>query len=139
MSVPSAGYRWLGPLLAGYWLFIFFATHLPSGALPPTALGDKLEHFIAYGILGFLLVCWIGFTARRAWVRRAAPYLGIAVCVVYAAVDEATQPIVGRYADFGDFLADAVGASVGALAGMVLLARVRRSPPEGDGVSSERS
>jgi VanZ family protein len=130
VSVPAAPtnaasarkHRWLGPLLAIYWLLIFAATHLPQAALPPTQLGDKTEHFIAYGILSFIMMFWIKLTRPR---MRGVAIVVLAVCTLYAAVDELTQPIVNRHCDVRDFLADSVGAGIGILISMLLLKRVR--------------
>lgn len=127
---PSAGegslgarrrrFGWLGAVLAVYWLGIFAATHLPQAALPQTHLGDKTEHFIAYGLLAFLMTAWLRLARAR---RRGVGLLVFAVCTAYAAVDELTQPIVNRFADFRDFLADAVGAGLGVLVGMFAFRR----------------
>lgn len=120
-AAPRIRHQWLGPVLGVYWLLIFSATHLPSAALPATSLGDKTEHFIAYGLLALLLYAWLALTARPS-VRRRAVLLTLVLCIGYAAVDELTQPIVGRFCDYRDFLADAVGAALGTLVGMLLLA-----------------
>jgi VanZ family protein len=107
----------MGPLLGVYWLCIFTATHSPQATLPQTHLGDKAEHFIAYGLLALLMTAWLRYTRPQL---RGATWIVLAVCVAYAAIDETTQPIVNRFADMRDFLADAIGASVGTLIGMVL-------------------
>lgn len=135
---PSAGERipaarrrrfgWLGVVLAVYWLGIFAATHLPQAALPQTNLGDKTEHFIAYGLLAFLMTAWLRLTRSR---RRGVGLLVLAVCIAYAAADELTQPIVNRFADFRDFLADAVGAGLGVLVGMFTFRRAGLSRTDG--------
>ena len=119
-GTQSPRYRWLGPLLAVYWLFIFTATHAPQAALPQTHLGDKTEHFIAYGILAAIMCAWLRFT-RPTWRRIALPVL--LICAAYAAVDELTQPIVNRYADIRDFLADTIGAAIGVLIAMIVFRR----------------
>lgn len=118
---PRVRHRWIGPVLGAYWLLIFSATHLPTSALPATSLGDKTEHFIAYGMLGFLLYAWLRVTGRP-WTRRRAALLALGLCMAYGAADELTQPIVGRVCDLRDFLADSVGAGLGTLVGMLLLA-----------------
>lgn len=121
--------RWcraLGPLLAVYWLVMFAATHLPQAAMPQTTLGDKTEHFIAYGVLGFLLATWLALAKPRV---RHPMIIALAITLIYAAVDELTQPIVNRHADLRDWLADAIGAALGVLAASLLLyaQRMKRS------------
>jgi len=109
--------RVLGPILAIYWLGIFAATHLPQTALPQPPMGDKTEHFIAYAGLSVLLMTWLIFTrpkVRYVWV------VAILVCALYGAADEITQPIVNRFCDFRDFLADCVGAGLGILLTMIV-------------------
>lgn len=122
-DMPGRAHRKaLGPILAIYWLGIFAATHLPQAALPQPPIGDKTEHFIAYAGLSSLMLTWLVFTRpklRRAWV------LTLLVCAAYGAIDEITQPIVNRYCDFRDFLADCVGAALGTLVVMIVFRRRR--------------
>ena len=125
---PTRRFRWLGPLLAVYWLTLFAGTHVPPVAVPVTTLGDKTEHFIAYGVLGLLLVSWLRLTGRPA-TRRAAVWIALALAISYAAVDELTQPLVGRACDVRDMLADAVGAAIGTLAGMFVSRGAGRADP----------
>ncbi|MCS7034070.1 MAG: VanZ family protein [Phycisphaerae bacterium] len=104
------GSGWLGPVLALYWLALFAVTHLPQAALPKTHLGDKLEHFLAYAVLGGLLTAWM---ARRRARMRHPMVVALITVLGYAAIDELTQPVVNRHADLRDWLADAIGAAVG--------------------------
>lgn len=71
---------------------------------------DKVAHFVLYGILGAL--------AATAWHRSgrvpsvAAALIAAALCI--GALDEWNQRRVeGRHSDVADWLADAVGISVG--------------------------
>lgn len=122
---PPGWTRVLGPLLAMYWLIMFAATHLPQSALPQTSLGDKTEHFIAYGLLGFSISIWLSLAKPRL---RHPLIIALLIALIYGAVDELTQPIVNRYADLRDWLADAIGAALGiALASLVLFAWKRKS------------
>ena len=99
-------------LLAGYWLTLLVATHLPKTVAGlPADQTDKLIHFVAYAVLAWLLA-----TAWQASVGRLnARHLKFVwmVVVLYGAIDEVTQPIVGRTLSFADWLADAAGAAVG--------------------------
>ncbi len=75
-------------------------------------LADKINHLLAYAILG--LLAWrssgdSGARWRRFWVA-------VAVSAVYGATDEYHQCFVtGRSCDFWDWTADVTGASIGAM------------------------
>ena len=64
----------------------------------------------------------------RARNRRSLRHLLklYALILAYAAVDEWLQIPVGRTAEWGDWLADAVGALTGLLLGTLVIGRVRR-------------
>lgn len=100
----------LAPIaLAIYWLGLFIVTHLPPRRVPTTNVNDKLEHFIAYAILATILFLAIN---RGGGVRVFATVVGI--CLIYGAIDEWTQLLVGRSCELNDWLADASGAIVAA-------------------------
>lgn len=88
---------------------------LPEGTLPSFVLSDKAAHAIAYGFLSLTLLPALHIGAglpRPATVLRA-----LLLAVMYGAFDEVHQGWVpGREKDIGDFLADAAGAGVAALA-----------------------
>lgn len=120
---PRSRRGWWGPVLAVYWLICFTATHLPQAALPPVSFGDKTEHFIAYGLLAGLMYLWIIHRfpkARPAWL------IVLLVAMAYGAVDELTQPIVTRYADWRDWIADSIGAALGLAVAMIAVWLFRR-------------
>lgn len=101
-----AARRW-GVALAVYWLTLFAATHLPTPQLVAGAMelnADKLIHATAYFVLATLILR----TARAHGWRRVG-LLTLNVAVGYAALDELTQPYVGRICDALDFAADAAG------------------------------
>lgn len=116
---------WL--LCSAYWVALFTLTHLPR--VPRTirgSLGDKAGHFLAYAVLAGLL--YLAMWASKSRRGRPGAFV-IAVTLAYAAMDELTQPFVGRSCEFLDWLADAAGvlAIVGLFAGMrSLSATVRR-------------
>jgi len=117
------GNRWLGPILAVYWLGAFSGTHLPGSALPTTPWGDKIDHLATYFGLGLLLCVWLALS--RPWLK-FAPLIAIAIALPYGVLDEITQPIVYRVADLGDWIADALGASAGVLVGTLIVYIHRR-------------
>jgi VanZ family protein len=94
--------RLLWPLLiAG---LIFAASSRARVAGPGlTSVDDKFAHFAVYGLLA-TLVCRLG----RGW--RAA-LVALVVTSAFGASDEWHQSFVpGRMADFGDWVADTLGA-----------------------------
>jgi len=99
---------------AAYAVALVVATHIPrlkvsfdiATPLPP----DKFLHFVAYGMLGFL-VGLLAAEKSHNW-RRSFPYAW-AVIAVFALLDEATQPLFGRTAEPLDWIADLVGGAAG--------------------------
>ena len=94
-----------------YLVFMYIMTHLPmrfDGA------GDKLLHFLAFMALGF----FAGF-AIQMHLRHRGYYAYILPTIVfglaYAWFDEVTQPLVGRWFDLQDILADGIGLVSGML------------------------
>jgi VanZ family protein len=101
-----------------YWPLAFAATHLPLRRLAETTLPlDKIFHFSSYALLAALLTG--GLALWHGWRWKWA-LLAVLIAAVYGVIDELTQiPIAGRTADVADWIADFVGASVGAvLAGL---------------------
>jgi VanZ family protein len=113
----SAGFAWRGlktghtscrgllwPVaIAGLIFLASSRSYVPSPGL--TKIDDKFAHFAVYGLLG-TLVCRLG----RGW--RAAFYAFLVVSA-FGASDEWHQSFVpGRFTDFGDWLADTLGAAV---------------------------
>lgn len=88
---------------------VLVLSHLPQGTMP-SALEkdgiDKLEHFLAYGVMTFLLL----LSLRSSVTMRSALFLFLAISVI-GAVDELTQLLVNRTASIADLAADIVGIS----------------------------
>jgi VanZ family protein len=120
-GLPMNFLRWiLWALTLAYWVTLFVFTHLPPIRLPQVNVSDKLEHFLAYGLLcGMMgLTLWVAFPTRR-WVYRL-PLLIVLGAAAYGAFDEITQPLTRRTADVHDWLADCGGALAAALVLFVL-------------------
>lgn len=106
--------RWLLPLSWGS-IVLYFSLD-PSPPVPDTAFlaWDKFQHAFAYGLLTFL--AGIAGTSivseRRRWIGAAL------LTILYGCLLEAAQALftVSRRAEFGDIVADSVGA------GLVLVA-----------------
>ncbi len=110
--------RWLAaPVFCT--LSVLTLTHLPQD-LTPEALRDgpfhidKAEHVVAYGLIS---ICSIPAVKRRHGRILLAVLLAV---TVLSALDELTQPLIGRTASPWDLLADLIGV---ALAFMMSLIR----------------
>ncbi|OWY68455.1 hypothetical protein B7486_25910 [cyanobacterium TDX16] len=102
----------------------FIATHTPPPEKPaPMILNDKFLHFMGFCAIGVVTV-WrvLGPNPR---VSLAVLVAWLAFLLIYAALDETTQQLVGRDCEFGDWLADAIGAIVG-MSICATIARFRR-------------
>ncbi len=84
---------------------------------------DKVLHACGYALFAFLI--GVVLTFRRPLDLRET--VGIAIFIVaYSAIDETTQPFVGRTCDLYDAFADWAGASVGLAAFHLLQSPLRR-------------
>ena len=113
--------RVIWSLTAIYWLGIFALTHLPPVEIPKMHISDKLAHFSVFAVLGVLVHLSLWPSRRAAFFIMAVT---MAVTLIYAAVDELTQPIVGRTCSLRDWYADAWGAAT-AVAVMTIAHLVR--------------
>jgi VanZ family protein len=107
MRITRSG-LWL--ITGAYWLLLATATHLPPAKLPATHVSDKVEHFVAYLILAVLV-----YASLRKMRYRVGSALVIAlvIALIYGAIDEQTQKLVGRDCSLRDWIADAGGAVAG--------------------------
>ncbi len=92
---------------------------MPSGTVPGLGLFsrfhlDKVVHAILYGVLAFLLVKAFAIDGRP--LRKGTLIFAVLVSIAYGAAIELLQeiPILRRSAEWGDLLADAGGAILGA-------------------------
>ena len=102
------------------WLAALVATHVPAEQVPEVRFSDWTLHALGYLALGsaFWLTLWAhgaGRWKRVMWVLGAM--------IVYAALDEITQPLVNRVASLTDWVADAAGAVI-ALAACELATKI---------------
>jgi VanZ family protein len=110
-------------VLLGYWVFIAAVTHLPPTKLPETGIKDTYEHFTAFALLAVLLCT--ALSSLNWSIARVAGW-SFAIAAAYGAIDEGTQPLVGRVCSLSDWMADASGAAV-AVALFVLVRSVGRA------------
>ncbi len=114
-SIKQAAFWLLWPALA----VVMYGQLAPNPEEELPDLGwDKLLHFTAYFGLALL--------AALAWGRRIQIILIFASVVTMSAIMELLQLLVGRDAEWGDLLANTLGAGLGAgLAALLLhLARL---------------
>jgi VanZ family protein len=116
----------LGVCSLGYTAVLVFMTHYPR---PQELLGedlppDKMLHFLAYGVLGFLVTAAVAAFSRWSW--RTAAVTGL-LLAVFAALDEITQPLFGREAEPLDWVWDLIGLAAG-IAAVAILRRLMRTP-----------
>lgn len=100
--------------LALYWSALCIATHLPGRFLAGTGpiASDKTLHFLAYGGLGALLAASLRLLGL---VPRHSVWVALIVAAMYGVLDELGQiPVPGRTAELGDWIADVIGATIGA-------------------------
>ena len=109
-------------VLGVYWVALFFTSHVPRLSLPLEP-SDKVLHMSAFSALAFLLA--FTWSLRGPFGLRQCLAV-LAIIAVYGALDEATQPLVGRTADVMDWIADIVGASVGLAIFLVVRTVFRR-------------
>lgn len=109
---------WLASLGAA-----LIVTHLPPRAMPShLGFSDTILHGLSYCALG-LATIWR--MENRPVALASRHWLGwLAFLIIYAIVDELSQPLVGRSNELGDWLADVCGA----ILGMTAAQRFRRRP-----------
>jgi VanZ family protein len=114
------------------WVCAFVVSHFPLEKLPEMPTSDKTLHFAGFFILGAVLLLTLRIY-RKARRRRIA-FTAIST-IVYAAMDEITQPLVNRHADMADFAVDVAGV----VAAIVVCESVLRLIGLSGGTSEESS
>ncbi len=109
---------WLPVALYAGMIFYLSAQSHPEEQLPSFLLkdvSDKVLHAVEYAVLGGL--CYRAFRwATGSAVSRQAVVLAIVTASVYGITDEAHQFFVPfRESSWQDWLADTIGAAIGAL------------------------
>lgn len=101
-------------------IVVLTLTHIPQNAMPKFLqenMLDKVEHVGAYGLIALLFLLSLPNRGRPG-----LPALGLLALAGIGGFDEATQPLVNRYASLGDYAADVTGIL---LACMIFLVRKR--------------
>ena len=129
-------------LYAGLIFFMSAQSH-PEEKLPSFLLeevSDKVIHAVEYAVLGAL--CYRAFRwGVSGWVASRALLFAIVTASLYGMTDEAHQFFVPfRESSWQDWLADTIGAAIGALSWRFLRSPahvVPSSPRERDALSKE--
>lgn len=123
-ALPGLWQRVLDLLAAAYACVLVYATHhpKPTELVGPDAPGDKTLHLIAYTLLGGAVAAAVA--SRGGWNWRSAAAVLVALAL-FAAADEITQPLFGRFADIHDWAYDELGlvAGIGVVTVAALLLR----------------
>ncbi len=91
------------------WAGALIATHIPAERLPRVGGSDKLLHAAGYFVISGLF--WLTLRVHGvAGAKRIT--LIFFTMLAYAAIDEITQPLVGRGSSIGDWLADITGTII---------------------------
>ncbi len=99
-----------------HWITIFILTSLPSDRLPSLEVGDKLNHFLAFFVLGFFLNLTLKYQTKFQSFKRNVLLITIIIAAGYGLLDELHQLLVpGRSAEVLDWVADFIGALTGSL------------------------
>lgn len=99
-----------------HWITIFILTSLPSDRLPSLEVGDKLNHFLAFFVLGFFLNLTLKYQTKFQSLKRNVLLITIIIAAGYGLLDELHQLLVpGRSAEVLDWVADFIGALTGSL------------------------
>jgi VanZ family protein len=102
-------------LIAAFIWFLSSQSILPK---PKGVLGfDKAQHLLAFAVLTGAICLWV---SREKWKTRGFLFMLIAASIgsAYGVIDEVHQYFVpGRDCNVWDWLADALGAVIGAGAG----------------------
>lgn len=106
-------------------IFVLSSMKIVTPAIEEFPLQDKGVHFVEYGVLGFLCAT----ASLRTWTDRGAlrvAMVGALLAAAWGLSDEFHQAFVpGRAAEFGDLVADTLGAIAGAGVALLVL-RLRR-------------
>lgn len=97
-----------------HWVTIFILTSLPSDRLPSVEVSDKINHFLAFFILGFFLNLTLKYQTKFPELKKNIILITVIIASGYALLDELHQLFVpGRSAEVLDWVADFIGAITG--------------------------
>ncbi len=103
------------------WVAAVTATHTPANRLPRADVSDKVLYAVGFFILAG--VFWLTLQVHGVAGAKRITCIFFTM-LAYAAIDEMTQPLVGRDNSLGDWLADVAG-TIAALTLLELLTLAR--------------
>jgi len=90
--------------------------------MPDFKINDKIEHFLAFGGLGFLLFLSLRVQDKFSWFKKLPWLFTILIVAAYAAFDELHQLFIpGRSCDIKDWIADMIGVTIGVVAMAIMI------------------
>ena len=107
--LPSAAGRLLASEVTALSRLLDEPKHPFVAVLGGAKVSDKLEHFIAYGLLAGML--HLSLWPKR-WPIAKLAIVVLMTCMGYGGFDELTQPFFRRTCDIRDWTADVIGASI---------------------------
>ncbi|PLX80856.1 MAG: hypothetical protein C0616_06490 [Desulfuromonas sp.] len=110
----------------GWSILIAWLSLVENPPHPPGLLGwDKLNHFLAYGLLSSLLYLGLGLW----WHDWRRLLLALISSFCYGAMMEVFQSVFshGRSAEWGDLVADFCGILLGAFVARLLISKVHHA------------
>ena len=97
-----------------HWVTIFILTSLPSDKLPSVEVSDKINHFLAFFVLGFFLNLTLKYQTKFPELKKNIILITVIIASGYALLDELHQLLVpGRSAEVLDWIADFIGVFSG--------------------------
>lgn len=97
-----------------HWVTIFILTSLPSNKLPSAEVSDKINHFLAFFVLGFFLNLTLKYQTKFSKLKKNILLITVIIAAGYGLLDELHQLFIpGRSAEVLDWLADFIGAISG--------------------------
>ena len=111
--------------LVFYWILLFTLTSLPTQSVPAVGVSDKVEHFLAYFGLSFLLYMALLFQKKSKFFKKYALRITLSISFIYGIIDEVHQLLIpGRSCELNDFIADLLGAIFGLIVIKILLTKI---------------
>lgn len=105
-----------------YWIILFILTSLPTSSVPSVGVNDKVEHFLAFFVLSFLVYLTALFQKKKIFLKKYAILFTFIIVSIYGIFDELHQLFIpGRSCELNDLLADIAGAIIGILILNILL------------------
>jgi VanZ family protein len=101
------------------------ATSFPAPAFTEFGISDKVNHFLAYFILAFMVNLAIIVQEKYPWLKKNSSIKILFIVSIYAVLDEVHQAFIpGRSCEFLDWVADFAGAALGIVVLNFILYRI---------------